>query len=115
MTQETERPPAGNRGPGVPAGGETPQTLAAPADTGDGGARSGLLDDLTALTRSLNGYLVLSLAVDDDGHRRTTVYRSVAACERAVQRARERGRHVEVSLCQLMPVGVVTALTTRGR
>lgn len=75
----------------------------------DQSAPSDLLSELTALTRSLSGYLVLSVVVDDDGHRRTTVYRSAGAAERAVRRARERGRHVEVSLCQLMPVGVVQA------
>ena len=75
----------------------------------DQSAPSDLLSELTALTRSLSGYLVLSVVVDDDGHRRTTVYRSAGAAERAGRRARERGRHVEVSLCQLMPVGVVQA------
>ena len=109
MTPEVERPPAGNRGPGVSAGRETTPMVVSPTDTTTQDARSDFLGDLTALTKSLAGYLVLSVVVDDDGHRRTTVYRSAGAAERAVRRARERGRHVEVSLCQLMPVGVVTA------
>lgn len=68
-----------------------------------------ILADLDALAESLRGYLVVQVQVDDAGHRRTSVYRSAGAAQRAVQRARERGRVAHVSLCQLLPVGVVSA------
>lgn len=69
-----------------------------------------LLSDLDALAHSLRGYLVVQVVIDDAGHRRTHVYRSAAAAERAVRRARERGRYAHVSLCQLLPVGVIAGL-----
>lgn len=63
---------------------------------------------LDSVAESLAGYLVVRVTIDDDGHTRTTIYRSAGAAERAVKRARERGRGVHVTLCQLLPVGVVT-------
>lgn len=45
------------------------------------------LADLDALAEHLRAYLVLQVTVDDNGHRRTQVYRSAAAVERAVRRA----------------------------
>lgn len=69
-----------------------------------------ILGDLDALAHALRGYFVVQVVIDDAGHRRTNVYRSCAAAERAVQRARERGRYAHVSLCQLLPVGVVAGL-----
>lgn len=68
----------------------------------------GALDDLCA---EVDGYLVLSVVVDDAGHRRTFLYRSAAAAQRAVERAHKRGRHAHVTLATLRPVGVVAALT----
>jgi hypothetical protein len=69
-----------------------------------------LLADLDALAEHLHGYLVVQVVIDDAGHRRTQVYRSAAAAEKAVERARDRGRYAHVSLCQLLPVGVVAGL-----
>jgi len=68
------------------------------------------LAHLDNLAEALRGYLVLQVVVDDAGHRRTNLYRSAAAAQRAVGRARSRGRAVHVSLCQLLPVGVVQGL-----
>lgn len=59
------------------------------------------------MAEHLRGYFVVQVVVDDAGHRRTNVFRSAGAAERAVRRARERGRCAHVSLCQLLPVGVV--------
>lgn len=66
-----------------------------------------LLGDPDALAEHLRGYFVVQVVVNDAGHRRTYIYRTVAAAERAVQRARERGRHASTTLCQLHPVGKV--------
>jgi len=68
------------------------------------------LADLDALAESLSGHFVVQVVVDDAGHRRTTVYRSAGAAERAVRRARDRGRTAHVSLVQMLPVGVVVGL-----
>jgi hypothetical protein len=68
------------------------------------------LSDLDALAEALRGYIVVQVVVDDAGHRRTNLFRSAAAAERAVKRARERGRAAHVTLCQLLPVGVVAGL-----
>ena len=73
-------------------------------------ARENLLADLDALAESLRGYIVVQVVVDDEGHRRTFPYRSAAAAERCVERARERGRTAHVSLVQMLPVGVVVGL-----
>lgn len=70
--------------------------------------------DLDAMAETLRGYFVVQVVIDEDGHRRTNLYRSAGAAQRAVGRARERGRDVHVSLCQLMPVGVVMGLGGRG-
>lgn len=75
-------------------------------------APADVLADLDALAEHLRAHLVLQVTVDDNGHRRTAVYRSAAAVERAVRRAQERGRQAHVTLCQLLPVGVVSSLTT---
>lgn len=69
-----------------------------------------LLADLDALAEHLRGYYVVQVVVDDAGHRRTNFYRSAKAAERAVERARLRGRHAHVTLCQLHPVGVVSGV-----
>lgn len=66
--------------------------------------------DLDVMAEALRGYFVVQVVIDEDGHRRTSLYRSAGAAQRAVERARERGRDVHVSLCQLMPVGVVVGL-----
>jgi hypothetical protein len=73
-------------------------------------ATGDLLGDLDAMAQSLNGYLVVRVVVDDAGHLRTYLYRSAAAAERCVQRAHDRGRYAHVSLCSLLPAGVVTGL-----
>lgn len=67
-----------------------------------------VLADLDALAEHLRGVFVIQTVIDDAGHRRTSYYRSAAAAERAVRRAHLRGRDVHVTLCQLLPVGVVT-------
>lgn len=63
--------------------------------------------DIDALAESLRGVYVCQVVVDDAGHRRTHFYRNLGAVERAVERARGRGRTAHVSLVQLVPVGVV--------
>lgn len=68
---------------------------------------SAIVADLDELAANLRGYLVLQVVVNDEGDRRTTIYRSAGAAERAVKRARSRGRDAHVTLCQLLPVGVV--------
>src|SRR3954451_3407189 len=73
-------------------------------------APSGLLSELDALAESLRGYLVVQVVVDDDGHSRTYLYRSASAAERCVERAKARGRSAHVTLCSLLPAGVVTGL-----
>jgi hypothetical protein len=62
------------------------------------------------MAENSRGYFVVQVVIDDAGHRRTQIYRSAAAAERAVRRARERGRTAHVSLCQLLPIGVVSSL-----
>lgn len=69
-----------------------------------------LLGDLDALAEHLRGYFVVQVVINDAGHRRSHFYRNAQAAERAVERARLRGRHAHVTLCQLMPVGVVTGV-----
>lgn len=69
-----------------------------------------VLAELDALAEHLRGYYVVQVVVDDAGHRRTNFYRSAKAAERAVERARLRGRDAHVTLCQLMPVGVVAGV-----
>ena len=71
---------------------------------------SDMLRDLDALAASLRGYLVVQVVVDDEGHRRTHLYRSAGAAQRAVQRAKDRGRAAHVSARQLLPVAVVQGL-----
>jgi hypothetical protein len=80
------------------------RVVAAPARPKD------LLAELDPRAESLRGYLVVQVEVDDDGHRRTYLYRSAAAAERCVKRAQDRGRRAHVTLVQMMPVGVVTGL-----
>ncbi len=65
------------------------------------------LADIDAQAELLRGVFVLRVQVNDDGDRRTYFYKSAGAAERAVKRARERGRTAHVALCQLVPVGVV--------
>ena len=69
------------------------------------------LADLDTLAEHLRGRFVVQVVIDADrGHRRTFVYRTCAAAERAVVRARERGQTAHVTLVQMLPVGVVTGL-----
>ncbi len=65
------------------------------------------LADIDAQAELLRGVFVLRVQVNDEGDRRTYFYKSAGAAERAVKRARERGRTAHVALCQLVPVGVV--------
>lgn len=67
--------------------------------------------DLDALAENIRGYFVVQVQINDAGQHRTMIYRSLASAEKAVKRARARGRGAHVSLCQLLPVGVVTSLT----
>lgn len=65
------------------------------------------IGDLDALAEALRGYLVLQVVVDDSGHRRTHLYRSAGAAQRAIERAQARGRSAHLTLCHLVPVSVV--------
>jgi hypothetical protein len=71
--------------------------------------QSTLLADLDALAEHLRARFVVQVTIDGD-HRRTNVYRSAAAAERAVDRATARGQRAHVTLCQMLPVGVVVGL-----
>lgn len=93
--------------PGTTPDGLSKSTL---TDTPSIPRRTDLLGDLDALAEHLRGYYVVQVVVDDAGHRRTNFYRSAKAAERAVERATARGRHAHVTLCQLMPVGVVSGV-----
>lgn len=68
-----------------------------------------LLSDLDALAEHLRGRIVVQVEIDDDKFR-THIYRSTAAAEACVHRARERGKRSHVTLVQMLPVGVVTGL-----
>jgi hypothetical protein len=68
-----------------------------------------ILADLDAMAEHLRGRFVVQVEVDGDKYR-THVYRSTAAAERCVQRARERGKRAHVTLVQMLPVGVVAGL-----
>ena len=68
-----------------------------------------LLVDLDALADSLHGRFVVQVTIDAD-RRRTTVYRSAAAAERAAERANARGQSAHVTLVQMLPVGVVVGV-----
>ncbi len=70
---------------------------------------TGLLSDLDALAEHLQGRFVVQVTLDGD-RRRSLVYRSAAAAEKAARRAQERGQQAHVTLCQLLPVGVVVGL-----
>ena len=70
------------------------------------------LGDLDALAEALNGRFLVQVTIDGD-RRRTNVYRNAGAAERAVKRAKERGQTAHVSLCQLLPIGVVTGMGVR--
>jgi hypothetical protein len=68
------------------------------------------LADLDAMAERLRGYIVVQVTVDDHDHRRTYLYRSAAAAERCVQRTQERGRFAHVTVCSLLPAGVVVGM-----
>lgn len=101
-------PDARRAGPGQETGSQ--KIIAATTSSTSLVPDADALSDLDALAESLRGYLVVQVVVDDAGHRRTHLYRSAAAAERAVSRARDRGRTAHVSLCQLLPIGVVMGL-----
>jgi len=77
---------------------ETPTETPTKKSKNESTARGDILADADALAESLRGY------------RRTYLYRSAAAAERCVARARERGRFAHVSICSLLPAGVVVGL-----
>lgn len=95
------RPPAKEAASNVITDGDNPSV-----------ARStDLLADLDALAEHLRGRFVVQVTVDAErGHKRTNVYRSCAAAERAVARAKARGQSAHVSLVQMLPVGVVSGV-----
>lgn len=68
-----------------------------------------LLGDLDARAESLAGRFVVQVQVDGEKYR-TKVYMSARAAENAARRANERGKVAHVSLCRLLPVGVVVGL-----
>lgn len=102
------RPETNDRG--RPAANQTASNVITDGNTVSIVPTADMLADLDALADSLRGYLVVQVVIDDAGHRRTYLYRSAGAAERAVLRAKERGRFAHVSLCQLLPVGVVAGL-----
>lgn len=63
--------------------------------------------DLDALAEHLRGVYVAQVVVDNAGHRRTYYYKNLTAVERAVRRARDRGRDCHVTLVQLVPIAVI--------
>ena len=73
----------------------------------DGRKSPHLLADVDPLAESLRGRFAVQVVVDDEGHRRTTPFRSLGAAERTVARACRRDRVAHVTLVQLVPVGVV--------
>jgi hypothetical protein len=103
LPDRREGRPGENRAATISVGNRDESTIPTRAD---------FLSDVDAWCDHVRGYLVVQVVIDDAGHRRTHVYRSAAAAERAVTRARERGRYAHVSLCQLLPVGVIAGLGT---
>lgn len=63
--------------------------------------------DIDALAEHLRGVYVVQLVVSDAGHRRSYFYKNLDAAQRAVGRARERGRSAHLTLVQMIPVGVI--------
>lgn len=96
--------------PGGSTGAAQSISTAIKAAGHDSTARADILAEVDALTESLRGYIVVQVVVDDEGHRRTYLYRSAAAAERCVKRARDRGRFAHVSICSLLPAGVVVGM-----
>lgn len=72
-------------------------------------ATADFLADLDALAEHLRGRFVVQVTIEG-GSRRTHVYRNAGAAERAVERAKARGQHAHVTLCQMLPVGVILGL-----
>ncbi len=108
--RELSTVPPGTVAPGVGAasGGNRVATLSTVSpETVATDPRHSCLADIDAQAELLRGVFVLRVQVNDDGDRRTYFYKSAGAAERAVKRARERGRTAHVALCQLVPVGVV--------
>ena len=68
-----------------------------------------VLRDLDALAEHLHGKFVVQTQTDGEKYR-TRIYLTAKAAENAVRRGNARGRRVHVSLCQLLPVGVVVGL-----
>ena len=75
---------------------------------------SDVIADLDALAEHLRARFVVQVTIDGD-HRRTHVYRNAAAAEKAVERAKARGQRAHVTLCQMLPVGVVVGLAGGDR
>lgn len=94
--QDRSRPAANGAASNV-TGGDT-LTLPPTADP---------LADLDALAEHLRGVYVVQLVVSDAGHRRSYYYKNLDAAERAVRRARDRGRAAHLTLVQMIPVGVI--------
>lgn len=95
---------------GRPAANQTASNVISDGDNLSVAKATDLLADLDALAEHLRGYFVVQVVVSDAGHRRTYIYRTTLAAERAVERARARGRHATITLCQLHPVGVVAGV-----
>lgn len=70
----------------------------------------GLVGELDALAGNLRGLFVVTVEIGTEGHTRRHLYRSAGAAEKCVLRARLRGASAHVTLCQLLPVGVVAGL-----
>lgn len=94
------RPPAKEAAPNVTDGDSS--SVERPAYT---------VRDLDSWAEALSGRFVVQVVVNaDSDFRRTFVYRSCAAAERCVDRARERGQTAHVSLVRMLPVGVVAGV-----
>lgn len=91
-----ESRPAGNRAANEQAGRPTLS------------AESTATEPLSALDAAgvVDGVHVVVVRVDGEHYRRR-VYLNLPSAQRAVERARARGRGAEIVLCQLVPAGVV--------
>lgn len=103
LLSERQGPLAANQGASSVVAGDS-QSVPRPTD---------LLADLDALAESLRARFAVQVTINDAGNRRTFLYRSSAAAERCVERARGRGRTAHVTLVQFLPVGVVSGLVAR--
>lgn len=73
-----------------------------------------VLADRDAAAEHQRGRFVVQTQTDGEKYR-TVVHMAAKAAENAVARGNARGKQVHVSLCQLLPVGVVVGLAGGSR